>query len=153
MPKCFVGSGNRMPITVAILGAGSLFGQGLIKALKISSLDVRLVGIDFFPHAVGLYWTHSAHLLPDILNPAVHEEDYVQRLIHILNQEKADVLLVAVDFEIPRMAKHRSRMENQTHCRVVVSSPDVADIGDDKWATHQFLKKYAFPCQRMDPEK
>lgn len=134
-----------MRLTVAISGAGSLIGQGIIKTLKLSALDCRLVALDFFPQAVGLYWAEAAHLLPDVLSPHVHESEYLGRLTDILRQEHVDVLLVATDFEVPLLAKHREAVEAESRCRVVVSSPVVAEIADDKWTTCRFLEKHGFP--------
>src|SRR3989338_5344379 len=135
-----------MRVTVAVTGSGSLIGQGVIKSLKMSTLDVRVVALDYFRHAVGLYWAEASHLLPDILSPEVGEDAYVTTLAEILKREQAAVLLAATDFEIPILARHRDRLENQTGCRVIVSAPDVAQIGHDKWATYQFLKAHGLPC-------
>lgn len=135
-----------MRVTVGILGAGSLIGQGVIKALKMSSLDLRLVGLDYFQNAVGLYWSDSAHLLPDVLAPEVSEAEYLERLIQILKQESVEVLLVATDFDVPRLAGCRQVLETETGCKVVVSSSEVAEIADDKWATCRFLESHGLPC-------
>jgi carbamoyl-phosphate synthase large subunit len=134
-----------MRVTVGVLGAGSLIGQGIIKALKMSSLDYRLVGLDYFQHAVGLYWSDAAHILPDVLSPKVSEAEYLESLIQILKQESVEVLLVATDFDVPRLAECRQILETETGCKVVVSSPEVAEIGDDKWATFRFLESHGLP--------
>lgn len=134
-----------MRVTVGVLGAGSLLGQGLIKALKMSALESRLVALDFFPHAVGLYWADAAYLLPDVLAPSVSEADYLARLVEILRCEHVEILLVGMDFEVPRLAKYRAVIEAESGCKIVASSPEVAEVGDDKWATHQFLTSRGFP--------
>lgn len=135
-----------MRVTVGVLGAGSLIGQGVIKALKMSTLNTRLVGLDYFPNAVGLYWSDTAHLLPDILAPGVSEAEYLECLIQILKRESVDVLLVATDFDVPRMARCRTVLEAESGCKVVVSSPEVAEISDDKWTTYLFFQSHGFPC-------
>jgi carbamoyl-phosphate synthase large subunit len=117
----------------------------VIKALKMSSLDFRLVGLDYFRNAVGLYWSDAAHMLPDVLTPEVSEAEYLERLIQILKQESVEVLLVATDFDVPRLAGYRQLLETETGCKVVVSSPEVAEIADDKWATHLFLESHCLP--------
>ncbi len=137
-----------MPVNVAILGVGSLVGQGVIKSLRMSTLETKLIGLDFFPSAVGLHWTDSSYLLPDILDPAVSDEEYIQRLVEILIHERADVLLPVLDFDVVRMAESRARIEAESGCKVVVSSSEVARIGDDKWETYQFLKDNGLPYPR-----
>ncbi len=135
-----------MPVRVAIQGAGSLIGQGIIKALKMASLESTLIALDAFPTAVGLYWADSAHVVPDVLAPNVSEAEYVEYLVELLNRERADVLLVATDFEVPMFARRRGEIETRCKCKVVVSSPEVAEIADDKWLTYQFLKAHDLPC-------
>src|SRR3972149_10001187 len=101
-----------MRVTVGVLGAGSLLGQGLIKALKMSALECRVVALDFFPHAVGLYWADAAYLLPDVLAPSASEADYLARLVEILRCEHVEILLGGMDFEVPRLAKYRPVIED-----------------------------------------
>lgn len=134
-----------MPITVGILGAGSLLGQGLIKSVRMSKLDCRLVGLDFFPQAVGLYWTDMSYLLVDVLDPKVEEKQYIEQLIRILKQEEIQVLLIGIDPEVIRLARYREYIEANTTCRVIVSASHTAEIGHDKWKTHLFLKQHGLP--------
>lgn len=135
-----------MPITVAVAGAGSLLGQGIIKALRRASVPMRVVALDYFAQAVGLYWADAAYLLPDVLSPAVHEDVYVDRLVDVLRRERVEVLLLGTDFEVARLAARRKEVEGRTGCRVVVSAPDVVEIADDKWATYEFLRAHGFGC-------
>jgi carbamoyl-phosphate synthase large subunit len=131
-------------ITVAVTGAGSLFGQGMIRSLKMSDLDCRLVGLDFFPHAVGLYWSDVAYLLPDVLKEGISEDDYLETLIRVLKTEGAQVVFPGTDFEISIFARHRSMLARETACRVVVSPQEVVELCDDKWRTCEFLKANGF---------
>ena len=146
MPPGAVGPGDRMRVTVGVLGAGSLFGQGIIKALRASTLEVRIVGLDAFPYAVGLYWADAAHVVPDVLSPEVTEAAYLDRLIEILKEERVELLFVATDFDVSRMSRHQGLVESRSGCKVVVSPPAVVDIADDKWATYQFLSARGLPC-------
>ena len=134
-----------MSTTVGILGAGSLIGQGVIKSLRESSLDLRIVGLDYFPTAVGLYWTDESVVLPDVLSDEVTEADYLATMKNEIVAHGIEILLVGIDFDLPRLAAARDEIESETGCKVVVSSPEVIEIGDDKWATHEFLKKHGLP--------
>jgi carbamoyl-phosphate synthase large subunit len=132
--------------TVGILGAGSLIGQGLIKSLRESDLDTRLIGLDYFPTAVGLYWTDDSVVLPDVLSDDVTEVEYLAILKREIISFGIKILLVGIDFDLPRLAASRSEIEEETGCKVVVSSPEVVEIGDDKWATYEFLQEHGLPC-------
>lgn len=141
-----------MPITIAVSGAGSLFGQGTIKSLKLGTLEFRLIALDFFPYAVGLYWADKAYLLPDVVKPEITEQHYLERMIDILNKEKVDILFPGTEFELAILSKNRKLIESETRAKVVVCSPGVIEIADDKWNTYQFLRKhnFAYPPSTID---
>jgi carbamoyl-phosphate synthase large subunit len=128
-------------LVVGVTGTGSLIGQAIIKSLKLSDLRARttLVGFDYFPGTIGSYWTDRHHLLPDILSPSVREEEWVEAIIEIISREDISYLFVGVDFELAPLASVRERIHAETGCCVLVSSPDVVRIADDKYLTSQFL--------------
>jgi len=131
-------------IRVLVTGVGSLLGQGILKSLADSSLDCKVTGTDYFPSAVGLYWVDKGHLLPDILNPEVDEEEWIEALIQVINQEKVNIVLPGLDFEIPILARNISTIEKQTGAVLVVSSKEIVTVGDDKWKTVKYLKNNNF---------
>ncbi|MBI4125571.1 MAG: ATP-grasp domain-containing protein [Deltaproteobacteria bacterium] len=133
-----------MPITIAVTGAGSLFGQGIIRSLKMSPLNIRIIALDFFSNAVGLYWGDKPYLLPDMFGKPENEKKYLDQLMAALKKERAELLFVGTDFEIKFIARHRQILESETGCQIVVSSPRVSDVADDKWETHRFLKEKGF---------
>jgi len=135
-----------MSVTVGILGAGSLFGQGLIKALRQGTVPHRVVGFDVFPHAVGLYWSDASYLLPSQSAPDFSESDYLEQLLDGLREEHVNILLVATEFDLALMARYRAVLEAQSECKVVVSSPEVVEIARDKWATYRFCLAQGLPC-------
>jgi len=48
-------------LSVLVTGAGSLLGQGILRA---SSLRLRIIAADSSPLSAGLYWADAAHLVP-----------------------------------------------------------------------------------------
>jgi carbamoyl-phosphate synthase large subunit len=54
-------------------------------------------------------------------------------------------VLVGTDVELMTFAQNRSDLEADYQTRVVVSSPRVISIADDKWLTYKFLKDNYFP--------
>lgn len=101
---------------------------------------------------MGLYWSDTGYLLPDVLAAHVGEHSYVDRLTDILRKERVDLLLVGTDFEVPILARHREEIERAVGTRVVVSSPPVAQIANDKWETCRFLGSHglSFPRSTVD---
>ena len=88
-------------INIMVTGVGSLLGQGIIKALKYSSLRYNLVGTDYFAKSVGLYWVDKGYILPDILDKRVNNMDeWLHIIIGIIKINGIDVVLVGLDFEV-----------------------------------------------------
>lgn len=121
---------------ILVTGAGALLGQGLIRAIRRSTLDANVVAVDPNPLSAGLYWADSSHLVPMADDPL-----YLDRLRDILALEKPDVVIPGTDVELLTLAENRSRIEEDFATHVIVSSPEVVRIADDKWLTSQFLHK------------
>jgi carbamoyl-phosphate synthase large subunit len=126
---------------VLITGAGALLGQGLIRAVRSSSLGARIVAVDPNPLAVGLYWADAAHLVPMAADPSYHDA-----ILRLLQSEKPDAILVGTDPELAYFARQRAAFERDFGTHVVVSEPEVVAIADDKWLTFQFLQRHGFAC-------
>jgi carbamoyl-phosphate synthase large subunit len=128
-------------VKVLVTGAGALLGQGVLRCLLESKLRPRIVAVDPSPLAAGLYWVESRHLVPLAKDPA-----YLERLGALLAQERPDAVLVGTDVELEVWAAHRGEIEAAYDTHVVVSSPEVVAIADDKWKTFEFLRARGFPA-------
>lgn len=124
---------------ILVTGAGALLGQGIIKSLRACSLKTTIISVDPNPLSVGLYWTDGAHLVPMASAPG-----YMEQVEALLRLERPDVVMVGTDTELPYFAAHRERLEREYSLHVLVSSPQVVEIADDKWQTAQFFKAHGF---------
>lgn len=125
---------------VLVTGAGALLGQGIIRSLRLSGLAPEIVAVDPSPHAVGLWWADRRHLVPLASDPG-----YVQALRRLLLAERPDALLVGTDTELPVIADVREELAAETGAAVLVSSPEVVRVADDKWLTYAFLRDHGLP--------
>ncbi len=126
---------------VLVTGAGALLGQGMLRSLRRSDPDVTLVGVDPSPLSAGLYWVDTAHLVPMAVDPA-----YLPRIEALLALERPDVVLIGTDVELEIFSEHRARLEATYGCHVLVSSPEVIAIADDKYLTWQFFSERGLAC-------
>jgi carbamoyl-phosphate synthase large subunit len=125
---------------VLVTGAGAVLGQGIIRSLRESGLGATIVAADPSPLSAGLYWTERRHLLPMAKDPG-----FVARIEELLALERPDAIIPGTDVELHHFASHRARWEARFATQVVVSSPEVVQIADDKWLTFQFLRDRGFP--------
>ena len=121
---------------VLVTGAGALLGQGIIRALRRSTLNPTIVAADPSPLSAGLYWADRAHLLP-----MARDAGYLDRLRDLIASERPDVVIPGTDVELKTLAVNRAAIEADLDTHVIISSPDVIDIADDKWLTARFLEQ------------
>ncbi|WP_046117186.1 ATP-grasp domain-containing protein [Ensifer aridi] len=121
---------------VFVTGAGALLGQGIIRALRRSTLNARIIVGDPSPLSAGLYWGDAAHLIPMAKDPA-----YLERLGDLLRAERPDILIPGTDVELPILSANREAIETTYGTRVIISSPHVVSIANDKWLTSEFLRE------------
>jgi carbamoyl-phosphate synthase large subunit len=128
-------------ITAMVTGAGALLGQGIIRSLQQSSLEIRTVSLDPSGHSAGLYWTDEAYRVPFAHDPA-----YGERVEELIAKVRPDIVFVGIDVELPFFAENREKLERHYSTVILVSDPRVVQIADDKYLTYLFLKESGFPA-------
>jgi carbamoyl-phosphate synthase large subunit len=130
-------------LPVLVLGVGGQVGQGILKAIALSTLPVRVVGACIGPHSAGLYTTETAYISPSADSPA-----FVPWLIDTCAREGIRAVLSGVEPVLRTMAAHRAAIEAATGAVCIVSAPEVLAIGDDKLLTCQWLETHGFNAPR-----
>ncbi len=126
---------------VLVTGAGAVLGQGILRCLLDAKRRPTIVAVDPSPLAAWLYWVDRRHLVPLARDPS-----YLDRFVGILAAERPDAVLVGTDVELSVLAAHRAELESTYGTQVVVASPEVVAIADDKWKTVEFLRSRGFPA-------
>ncbi|MEK7144839.1 MAG: ATP-grasp domain-containing protein [Patescibacteria group bacterium] len=137
---------NTIPVLVT--GAGAGVGQSILKALKLSSMPIKILTTDGSSLAAGLYTADAAYLVP-----MYHESSYIPRIIEICKKEKVQLLFAGTDVELEILSQNAKKIKVEAGTVVVVSHVRAVRIADDKWKTVQFLKQNGFPYAKSCLEK
>ena len=126
---------------ILITGAGAVLGQEIFRSLKYTSLlhDLFIGFADPSPIAVGLHWADASHLIP-----LASDAQYIDSLVKVLKDNSYQVLIPGTDIELPKISRFLDHIESSTGCKVIVSSPGVVDIANDKFLTSVFMDKNGF---------
>ncbi len=122
-------------ITVMVTGIGSNIGQGIVKALRMSEIEARIIGTDINPLSAGLFRCHKGYIVP----PATSEE-WLKKIIEICNKELSDIILIGSDPEIPFFSAKKADIENSANTIVMVSNYSLVRTFHDKFETVNFLR-------------
>lgn len=104
-----------MSITVAVSGINAIDnpgpGTGIARSLKESELDVRVIGFAYDSMEPGIFmdWVIDySYILPW---PSCAPDIYLERIAYINDREKIDVIIPALDAELPLYMKLRHKIE------------------------------------------
>ena len=128
-------------ITVIVTGVGSNIGQGIIKAIRMSGLRVRIIGSDINPLSAGLFRCDKGYVLP----PA-YSGDFKDSIVTVCKDENVDMILIGSDPEVPFFAGAKQEIESLTGAFVLVSNPEIVNTFHDKWESFLFLRRNGFNC-------
>lgn len=123
-------------VRVLVTGVGGNVGQGILKALRLSKLNLKIVGTDASPYSAGLYRVDQGYLVP-----RAGQKNYLAEMIKICREEKIGCVMLGPDQELLTMAENRQIIENESGAKVIISSTNVIETGNDKWLTYLFLRE------------
>lgn len=134
---------------ILVLGVGGNVSQGIVKALKKSRYDIRIIGACIAPSSVGLYLCEESYICP-----MASDSKFTDWYIDFCNTHEIDMVFTGVEENIDVLLKNRDRIEKQ--CKAVFVYPDeyVWDVGNDKSKTCAWLKDNGFNYPRyIDMDK
>ena len=132
-----------MKYTIGVTGTGSLIGQAIIKSIKNSneSNNFKIIGFDYFYNTVGSFLCEINHKLSDVYLYPDLEDTWLKEILFHINKDSIEIMFIGVDFELELFAKHKSLIEKNSKCKIMISSLETIKIGNDKYLTYKFLKK------------
>ncbi len=100
-------------------------------------------------HAANSDGMASAFMEADhtVISPTISDIGYIDFLLAYCEQHAIRAVIPLFDIDIPVLAAHVDRFRS-IGTELVVSSPEVAAICNDKWATHEFLLQHGFGSPR-----
>lgn len=118
-------------IKIAITGVGGGVGQSVVKALYRT--DYKIVGLDGYCLATGLYAVPIAYKIPKVSDPG-----YIKALLKVCAEEECKLLFPGLDTELAILSKNIAEFK-KIGTTVVVSRPEVIEIANNKFLTYQKL--------------
>lgn len=122
-------------INVLVDGAGGDVGQGILKSLIDSTLNLKLFASCISASSSWLYKIENSYIFP-----LVSDENFIEFLIKFLNQHKIDVYFPTVDSTLLKISKHKELIEKETGTKIFIDTYKKIKICDDKFLTYEFLR-------------
>jgi carbamoyl-phosphate synthase large subunit len=128
---------------IAVTGVGGGVGQSILKSLYDTPYNI--VGLDGEPLGTGLFAVPKGYQIP-----YARQSTFIDRLLGICKKEKISLLFPGLDAELMPLAVNRQRFAD-IGTTVVVSTPSVIAISDDKQLTYECLTPHGISVPRTMP--
>lgn len=122
-------------INILLLGVGGNVSQGILKALRRSSIEMWIVGACISPMSSGLYMCDEA-----LLSPYANDPDFMPWLIEVCNEKQIDIILTGVEENIFKIVSEIKVLESKTNAVFIASDYEKLTIGGDKFLTCEWLE-------------
>ena len=108
------------------------------KAAQNLDLKCSVIGTDASPLSPALQICDKKHVTHSVKYPG-----YLKELLHIVKKNSVHLLVPTVDLDLKLLSRNKEKFE-KLNCTVLISSPKVIDICQDKRKTFRFLTKNGF---------
>lgn len=132
-------------ITVLVTGVGGTLGLSILKALRLSSLPLKIIGTNFDPLTAGYYMADRAFTVADARSDP---EKCLEQIITICREEKVNMVIPGTEAELLLLARHREEVEKESGSYLLVNPPELIETTLDKWKTVLFLRSRNLPAPR-----
>ncbi|GAB6107662.1 ATP-grasp domain-containing protein [Fusibacter bizertensis] len=128
-------------INVLVTGIGSAgVGEQILKALKLSKLNLYLVGTDVTLKCFNRDSVHAFEVLP-----YAQEHNFIDEVKAIIEKYNIDIIFPGSDPEMKVLCHFKDDFEN---VHVVTNDREIINICMNKYNTYELLKKASIPLPK-----
>ncbi len=127
--------------TVLVTGVGAVTGYGVVRSLRSSRPDLRIVGTDINADAVGAHWCDDFVQAPMSL-----ASGYPEWLRATTREHRVQLVLPTIDADLDRHVLTPDLLED-LDCVIALNSPIAIRLSRDKWALDQALVAQGDPAR------
>jgi carbamoyl-phosphate synthase large subunit len=121
--------------SVLVTGVGGNVGQGIVRNIRASFPDLRIVTTDIGTLTAAHHFCDAFYQVP-----YCYEESFKTRILEICHSEKIDIIIPATDYEAYHLGLLSSELPP-----VIASSSEVTSICLDKLKTFECFKESNIP--------
>jgi len=129
---------NDLSVLFTCIGRRVSLLNSFRKAARQLKIDLSLLGTDATELSSALQLCDKRFLVKPIAYSG-----YIGQLLKIVKTNRVQLLVPTVDLDLKLLAKNKSKF-TALGCCVLVSTPQVVDICQDKRKTYRFLRKSGF---------
>lgn len=132
------GATDRVNVLFTCVGRRVALVRAFQQAAESLGLRCRTVGTDVNPYSAGLYACNRA-----IITPPMADKAFIPELLAAVKAHKIDLIVPTIDTGLGVLAAHTDAFR-RLGATILVSSPEVVGICQDKRRAYEFLVDHGF---------
>jgi carbamoyl-phosphate synthase large subunit len=128
-----------MKLNVLVTAPGGALASGIVKALRLTPFEFRLITASGFPWGAALYAADRG-----VIVPQTADDSYIPAIKRICAEERIDAVFAGSAHEALLLSHVRDEIHHETGATVMVSDTDTIMVGYDRWLSVRFLKAGGF---------
>jgi len=127
--------------TILVSGASGVVGYGILRSLRRSGKDLRLVG-------TTIYDDSAAQGFCDIFEqaPPTRDARYVEWLARIISTHQVELIIPGIEADMYRWIESQGELERGGTVKAVLNEPNLVLQCKDKWKFFETLGKNQLSC-------
>jgi carbamoyl-phosphate synthase large subunit len=123
--------------TILVSGASGIVGYGILRSLRQSKQQLRLVGTTIFSDS-------AAPAFSDVVELAVptEQEGYLEWLEAVIRRHEVDLVVPSIEVDVYKWNESRAVIA-EAGALAVLNSPRLIDLCRDKWLMYEELTRVA----------
>lgn len=128
-------------VLITGIGGGGV-GEQILKCLKMSSLDLNIIGCDMNRSSQGLKIVDKGYIIP-----AANDDNYIETILKICKNHDVKMIFHGSEPELLKLSDNREIFE-ENNIIIPLNPRSVIDICMDKKKTMDFLSEIGLEVQR-----
>jgi len=121
---------------ILVSGASGIIGYGIMRSLKKSGLELRLLG-------TSIYNDSAAQGFCDVFEqaPLTTDPGYIDWLNLMIRKHHIDLIIPGIEDDVYKWANHLSEIE-QSGAKIMMNNTELIPVCKDKWEFYKASRKY-----------
>jgi len=126
--------------TILVSGASGIVGYGILRSLRASGLDLRLIGISMYEDSVAQGFCDIFEQAPPTKNYS-----YMAWLLDAISRHQVDLIIPGIEIDLYTWADRLTEIE-QRGAKVLINNLSLVRLCKDKWNFFQDLAGAGLEC-------
>ncbi len=124
---------------ILVTGVGAVIGYGIIKSLKKSRYNVKIIGIDIFEDAVGRVWCDKF-----VQGVRADSEQFPEFITKLVKKFDIDLIIPGIEQDVDAFGKMVYK-HSFNACKIALNTKTALKVFNNKRLTYRLLNELGLP--------